>query len=188
MHAREDGAIAARLECPVALKICSPDVPHKTDVGGVVLDLQGSDATAAAALAMAAVALADDARDFRFVVKLAAQAGAAVVAVASGLVLERLAVPVLGEVQLGWFGVGLTLFWILGCTNAVNFMDGSDALVASVMLVASLALALISASEGAWFVYAASLFLAAVTIRELGRGVELIRHRGHQPQEERLEQ
>jgi UDP-GlcNAc:undecaprenyl-phosphate GlcNAc-1-phosphate transferase len=114
-----------------------------------------------AALAMAAVALADDARDFRFVVKLAAQAGAAVVAVASGLVLERLAVPVLGEVQLGWFGVGLTLFWILGCTNAVNFMDGSDALVASVMLVASLALALISASEGAWFVYAASLFLAA---------------------------
>ena len=114
-----------------------------------------------AALAMAGVALADDARDFRFVVKLAAQAGAAVVAVASGLVLERLAVPVLGEVQLGWFGVGLTLFWILGCTNAVNFMDGSDALVASVMLVASLALALISASEGAWFVYAASLFLAA---------------------------
>ena len=114
-----------------------------------------------AALAMAAVALADDARDFRFVVKLAAQSGAAVVAVASGLVLERLAVPVLGEVQLGWFGVGLTLFWILGCTNAVNFMDGSDALVASVMLVAALALALISASEGAWFVYAASLFLAA---------------------------
>jgi hypothetical protein len=34
----------------------------------------------------------------------------------------------------------------------------------------------------------ASLFLAAVTIRELGRGVKLIRHRGIQPQEERLEQ
>ena len=34
----------------------------------------------------------------------------------------------------------------------------------------------------------ASLFLAAVTIRELRRGVELIRHRGNQPQEERLEQ
>jgi len=47
------GAIAARLGCPVALKIRSPDVPHKTDVGGVVLDLQGSGATAAAALAMA---------------------------------------------------------------------------------------------------------------------------------------
>ncbi len=114
-----------------------------------------------AALAMAGVALADDARDFRFVVKLAAQCGAAVVAVASGLVLERLAVPFLGLVPLGWFGVALTLFWILACTNAVNFMDGSDALVGSVMLVASLALALISASEGAWFVYAAALFLAA---------------------------
>ena len=34
----------------------------------------------------------------------------------------------------------------------------------------------------------ASLFLAAATIGELRRGVELIRHRGDQPQEERLEQ
>ena len=32
------------------------------------------------------------------------------------------------------------------------------------------------------------LFLAAVTIGELRRGVELIRHRGDQPQAERLEQ
>ena len=48
------GAIAARLGCPVALKIRSPDVPHKTDVGGVLLDLQGAEATEAAATAMAA--------------------------------------------------------------------------------------------------------------------------------------
>jgi len=114
-----------------------------------------------AALAIAGVALADDAWDLRFTTKLAAQGGAALVAVASGLVIDRLAVPGLGLVPLGWLGVGLTLFWIVGCTNAVNFMDGSDALVGSVMLVASLALALISASEGAWFVYASALFLAA---------------------------
>lgn len=114
-----------------------------------------------AALTIAGVALVDDMRDLRFTVKLAAQGAAALVAVASGLVIDRLAVPGLGVVPLGWLGVGLTLFWIVGCTNAVNFMDGSDALVGSVMLVASLALALISASEGAWFVYAASLFLAA---------------------------
>jgi len=115
----------------------------------------------AAALAMALVALADDVRDFRFVVKLAAQCAAAAVAVACGLVLDRLALPVLGVLPLGGFGVALTLFWIVGCTNAVNFMDGSDGLVGSVVLLASLALALISASEGAWFVYAAALFLAA---------------------------
>ena len=115
----------------------------------------------AAAFAIALVALADDVWNFRFLVKLGAQCGAAGVAVASGLVLDRLALPLLGVVPLGMFGVALTLFWIVGCTNAVNFMDGSDGLVGSVVLLASLSLALISASEGAWFVYAAALFLAA---------------------------
>ena len=57
-----------------------------------------------AALAIAAVALADDVFDFRFLVKLGAQAGAAVVAVASGLVLHRLSPPGLGPVELGWLG------------------------------------------------------------------------------------
>ena len=114
-----------------------------------------------AALAIALVALADDVRNFGFAIKLGAQCAAAAVAIACGLVLDSLAVPVLGVVPLGWLAMPLTLFWIVGCTNAVNFMDGSDGLVASVVLVASLALALISVSEGAWFVYAAALFLAA---------------------------
>lgn len=114
-----------------------------------------------AALVIALVALADDIWDFRFVVKLGAQCAAAAVAIACGLVLDRLALPILGVVPLGPLGIAITLFWIVGCTNAVNFMDGSDALIGSVVLVASLALALISVSEGAWFVYAAALFLAA---------------------------
>ena len=114
-----------------------------------------------AAFAMALVALADDVKDFRFLVKLSAQFVAALVAVASGLVLTRLALPVVGVVELGWLGVPITLFWILGCTNAVNFMDGSDALVGGVMFLASATLCGVALSEGAWFVYAASLFLAA---------------------------
>jgi acetyltransferase len=43
---------ASRLATPVALKICSPDIPHKTDVGGVILDLADAAAVRAAANGM----------------------------------------------------------------------------------------------------------------------------------------
>ncbi|MGG5811904.1 glycosyltransferase family 4 protein [Falsiroseomonas sp. CW058] len=114
-----------------------------------------------AAVAIAAVALVDDMRDLSARLRLAAQCGAALVAVASGLVVSRLAIPWVGVVELGWVGVVLTLVWIVGCTNAVNFMDGLDGLVGGTLLVAAAALALVAALQEGWFVYAAALFLAA---------------------------
>jgi acetyltransferase len=44
--------LAVELGGPVTLKILSPDITHKTDVGGVVLDLVGPKAVEAAAAAM----------------------------------------------------------------------------------------------------------------------------------------
>ncbi|WP_198377499.1 glycosyltransferase family 4 protein [Neoroseomonas rubea] len=114
-----------------------------------------------AAVAIAAVSLWDDVADLRFAVKLAAQAAAALVAVASGLVLDRLALPWIGEVHLGWLGPVITLFWIVGCTNALNFMDGLDSLVGGSVFLAAVILCIVAAGQGGWFVYAASLLLAA---------------------------
>lgn len=114
-----------------------------------------------AAVAIAAVALADDVRALSARLRLAAQCGAALVAVGSGLVVSRLALPYIGVTDLGVIGVVLTLVWIVGCTNAVNFMDGLDGLVGGTLLLVSCALALLAALEGGWFVYAAALFLAA---------------------------
>lgn len=49
----ESAALAAEmLGFPAVLKIRSPDLPHKTAVGGVVLDLDGADAVRRAAAAM----------------------------------------------------------------------------------------------------------------------------------------
>lgn len=49
-----EGAAAAsrEIDAPVALKILSPDITHKTDIGGVILGLDGADAVKAAASAM----------------------------------------------------------------------------------------------------------------------------------------
>ncbi|MFC3126964.1 glycosyltransferase family 4 protein [Pseudoroseomonas globiformis] len=113
----------------------------------------------AAAVAIAVVALLDDMRDFRFVVKLAAQTLAALVAIGSGLVVERLALPWIGVVELGWFGPLLTLFWIVACTNAVNFMDGMDGLVGGTVLVVCAGLAYVAQAQGGWFIYAAAVIL-----------------------------
>lgn len=114
-----------------------------------------------AAVAIAAVALWDDVRDLSARLRLAAQCGAALVAVGSGLAVTQLALPWVGVVPLGWLGPALTLVWIVGCTNAVNFMDGLDGLVGGTLLVVAAALCAIAAHQGGWFVYAAALFLAA---------------------------
>lgn len=114
-----------------------------------------------AAVAIAAVALLDDMRDFRFIVKLAAQGLAALVALGSGLVVDRLAIPWVGVVGLGWLGAAMTLFWIVACTNAVNFMDGLDGLVGGSLLVACAGLGIVAVLQGGWFIYAACLILGA---------------------------
>jgi UDP-GlcNAc:undecaprenyl-phosphate GlcNAc-1-phosphate transferase len=114
-----------------------------------------------AALAMAAVGLLDDRFDLPALPRLAAQAAAAGVAIAGGLVLERLSLPGLGEVPLGPFGPALTLLWFLLCTNALNFLDGADGLAGGSLLVACLMLAAVGAVLGAPFVVALSLCLAA---------------------------
>lgn len=55
-HDGEEAArIAAEIGFPVALKIFSPDITHKTDVGGVALGLEGSDAVREAASRMLAM-------------------------------------------------------------------------------------------------------------------------------------
>ncbi|WP_419899827.1 glycosyltransferase family 4 protein [Roseomonas sp. USHLN139] len=114
-----------------------------------------------AAVAIGVVAFLDDLRDFRFVVKLGAQALAALVAIGSGLVVDRLALPWLGVISLGLVGSLLTLFWIVACTNAVNFMDGLDGLVGGTLLIVCAGLGAIAWQEGGWFIYAACLILGA---------------------------
>jgi UDP-GlcNAc:undecaprenyl-phosphate GlcNAc-1-phosphate transferase len=114
-----------------------------------------------AAIAIAGVALVDDIRSLSARLRFGAQLAAALVAVTSGLTISRLAFPYVGPVELGFLGTLLTVFWILGCTNAVNFMDGLDGLVGGVLLISCAALTAIAALQGGGFVYAAALFMTA---------------------------
>ena len=114
----------------------------------------------AAAVLMAAISLLDDLLDISFLIKLATQFIAAAAAVASGLWVHVLALPIYGTLDIGWIGIPLTIFFLLFVTNAMNFIDGLNGLAAGVTLLACLFLAGIAGIHGGFFVYTASLLLA----------------------------
>jgi len=78
----------------------------------------------------------DDRYSIRAVVKLSGQVSGAAVLVFSGLVIERVTLPFFGMIDLGVFGIVLTLFWIVGITNAINLIDGLDGLATGVSTIA----------------------------------------------------
>lgn len=81
--------------------------------------------------------------------KLFGQLLAAGVAMYFGLRIQVLSLPFIEEsIKIGWFGIPLTLLWIIGITNAINLIDGLDGLASGVSGIASLALFFVSLSIG----------------------------------------
>ena len=72
--------------------------------------------------------------------KLAAEILAALVAVAFGLRLEFLAQPFGWQMDLRWLSLPLSVFWLVGITNAFNLADGLDGLATGIATFAALIL------------------------------------------------
>jgi UDP-N-acetylmuramyl pentapeptide phosphotransferase/UDP-N-acetylglucosamine-1-phosphate transferase len=77
-------------------------------------------------LVIAAVGFVDDMRPLRASLRLLIQIGIAVWIVAVLGPLDTIEVPGSPPLPLGMLGWPLTVVWIVGMTNAFNFMDGSD--------------------------------------------------------------
>ena len=107
--------------------------------------------------------LADDIRGLSYAMKLGGQAAAAILAIALGAVVETLDLPGLGPVSLGVFGPVLTFFWLVGLTNAYNFMDGLDGLAGGTAMLAGALLAAAALLAGAPGVAALALLLTAAS-------------------------
>jgi UDP-GlcNAc:undecaprenyl-phosphate GlcNAc-1-phosphate transferase len=113
------------------------------------------------AVLLAIVSFVDDVTQKTFLAKVLTQILCVSVVLASGVIISRLAVPYWGEVQLGWLGYILTFLWILGLTNAYNFMDGLDGLAAGVAVIAAGFLCAIALQQKSVFVYMNSYVLLA---------------------------
>ena len=114
---------------------------------------------------VAGVSLFDDLRDLPALPRLAVHLVAALVAVgpylwdhtlyqdalgqateARGIILTAFNFPFINQIHLHalspWLAVGVTVFWIVGMQNMVNWADGLDGLAAGVTLIAATVLAL----------------------------------------------
>lgn len=105
------------------------------------------------ALIIALISLVDDMYGKSALFKLSTHIFAVGIVLASGIVIDHMALPGVGYVELGIWGYVISFVWILGMTNAVNFMDGIDGLVAGCTVIASLFFMAISFYQGSSFVY-----------------------------------
>jgi UDP-GlcNAc:undecaprenyl-phosphate GlcNAc-1-phosphate transferase len=98
----------------------------------------------------------DDRRGVRPVLKLLAQAGAAVILILSGIQVAFLPHPALN--------VGITLLWIVGITNALNLLDNMDGLSGGVGAVAAAFFLLLAAWNAQYLVASLSAALLGVCL------------------------
>ncbi|MGH7869493.1 MAG: MraY family glycosyltransferase, partial [Candidatus Dormibacteraceae bacterium] len=75
-----------------------------------------------------------------------------------GLGVQSLKLPVSGEiVGLGVWGVPLTVLWLVGMTNLINFIDGTDGLAAGVSFILMVLLGYIGYETGSFELEASGL-------------------------------
>lgn len=74
------------------------------------------------------------------------------------------AVPLFGQLQLGVIGIIITILWIVGLTNAYNFMDGIDGNAGGVAFSAALGWMWLAADTQKWFVFWLALAIAASSL------------------------
>jgi len=80
-------------------------------------------------------------------------------------------IPLFGKLQLGVVGIVITFLWIIGLTNAYNFMDGIDGMAGGVAFAAGLGWVLLTSNIvylANSFVFWIALAIAAVSLGFLG--------------------
>jgi len=113
------------------------------------------------ALAIAVVSFYDDIDYKSFTLKLGTQVIAACVVLAFGIVIDEIAFPWAGMVHLGLWTYPVSFFWIVGLTNAFNFMDGLDGMAGGVAVIVSFFFGMITLSQGSTFIYITSYAILA---------------------------
>lgn len=92
----------------------------------------------------------DDTKGLPAKVKLLGQIAAAAVVIPFEIQVQFITNPLTGQmVHLGFWGIPVTIFWIISVTNAVNLIDGLDGLAGGTSFIAALTLAAVTWQQAA---------------------------------------
>ncbi len=114
---------------------------------------------------IAAMSFYDDLQNTTFAVRLAIEIMAVIIAIGSGIIITGTGSVIKGHgINLSVAGGIISFFWILGLTNAYNFMDGLNGMAAGNALIALFFFGWISFIKGNNFTYTATYILIAGTL------------------------
>lgn len=113
---------------------------------------------------MALAGWLDDVHRLPYRIRLVVQAiCSAIILVAIGY-FHIIKVPFIGNLHLSLIGIPFALLWIVGLTNAYNFMDGIDGLAGGQAVIAGLAWAIMGLLGDQSFAYLMGITLAASSL------------------------
>jgi UDP-GlcNAc:undecaprenyl-phosphate GlcNAc-1-phosphate transferase len=83
------------------------------------------------------IGFADDLFNLPALPRLIAQLAIAAAAWKVGVRIDFVSVPFLGIIKFGWLSLPITMVWLAGMANAINWIDGLDGLAAGVTTIAA---------------------------------------------------
>ncbi len=101
------------------------------------------------ALIIGLICFLDDVKGVPALIKLFFQVLAALIVIKFGILIDNITIPFFNLENVGdWFYVVLTIFWIVGITNAMNLIDGLDGLSTGISIISCLSLLIIFSLNG----------------------------------------
>jgi UDP-N-acetylmuramyl pentapeptide phosphotransferase/UDP-N-acetylglucosamine-1-phosphate transferase len=110
----------------------------------------------------------DDLHSLSPKVRFAMQGIVAVISIWGLGYFKAVTIPLFGELQLGVVGLMITFLWIIGLTNAYNFMDGIDGIAGGVALAGGLGWMMLASNAQTPFAFWIALAIAASSLGFLG--------------------
>lgn len=90
------------------------------------------------------IGLADDLFDLSPILRLVMQFAIAAAAWYVGVRMDFVSIPFIGIIKFGWLSLPITMLWLAGMANAINWIDGLDGLAAGVTTIAAAVLLITS--------------------------------------------